>query len=1334
VYVWDANGNEVERSLEQSALSYTTSLDAAGVYTVGVYATNGASYVYTQSECGAVNVTVNEKPVIAATITTFDVSDSNIGIDTVTVSGQISFGTDEGVGNYDSVGIQYGVYASEWIATIGANLNADGTFTATIPGLYPETTYAFRAVARNAGTQKWLEGNVVTATTLAEIIVPPVVQTKDASDVTTTSAILHGTLTNAQDKPITSYGFAYSANGIDFQKAKEWTGDLAENTEVTYTLEGLTAGTQYSYYFYAVNAGGESAHNVVTFTTQNEQPVAPVAVTMPESGKTADSATLNGKITSDGGTAITEWGFAWKKSDALDYHAERFTETIAVNEEKSFLLEGLEANTEYKYYFYAVNSAGEHEGSEVTFTTLPAGVTAPTMSFTMDKTSVAANTESVKFTFTMNNANAVIFYADGNEIMTIDNDLFAAAPNVYEWTYTFNAPGAQRKIQFKPVYRQIGKEDVVGSLTEAQYLDVTAYLTVDGSTTLNAYKGGGDGTPFNVSSNMKWTATSDVAWIQLTADVANGKLAHHYDQNRERAARTGHITVSAAGCADVVITVIQDAYEVAVIYSVELNPKSGEAGQRFTLTATTNTATAWLYAVNNTGTPLRDGAFKHTGNTADGKKIWTASYTADVANSDRYWKVTPFNEVDVDGAYMSSNHISIKPAPTPTPTATPAPNAEYRIMWYLSDNGIASASEVENSIMVDTADNQYGIKYIGLFVTDNTGADITKMGYKFTIASNSTGYLSGNCAYNDSTRTGNDWTGKQNDNHTFQCKTQGTFLIEVSAPDGGLMTVITVTVGDEYEYISGYDVGIDRPTKVKVLKSSLEAWGWDKNNLKDNAQAQMWYRIQVYGASDFVDTEFFCEQLLANKSLAEYWDSLAEYKENGGENDVIIDYIYGSAVVYQQQAQAIGQAGLNMASDAINSFFSSIGDGIEWLSMSEDERKNKELAEQILKTLESKASSNNTALENTLDATSSVQKLEGFAEALDYAIEPLSNEGVAAKIAEALDGTNIRGAKSPKAVFDFYNSIMVDLGDGKTVKSVAEILGLSENTPQGTVNAIRQMLDYLKRTGDVSEYSAELANIAKGMGTEGFDKFLKALGDGQGEFTPDGFGFGVDACIGLISLHNEITTKNALYDDWYSAIEKELEQMDTDSEYYKAIKEVLDELYTYSGNDFDSMAQAAIKDGTLVFADAAGSAVISAGIKCVSAPAALAVDGAQIILALGNNDGKVSELSSLPESVDRFRDQRDKVQGLLQDFVSNPTPNNLNVIKTEVNTLYNYIYYAQENAYRYEEEVYGAILQWHIGDHPKEGLSYYRNLVNSEMTSLKSTLEHWGFTVNTLTK
>ena len=382
VYVWDANGNEVKRSLEQTALSYSTVLDVAGAYTVGVYATNGASYVYTQSDCGAVNVTIVEPIIIEASITTLPITSDNIGINSITVSGQISFGTNEDASCYDLVGIQYGVYQSEWTATIGATLNVDGSFTATVTGLNPETTYAFRAVARTASTQTWLDNsNVETATTLAEPEKKvPAVQTNSVTDISATSATLNGTLIDDYGFSVTEWGFYWSTSALDFPIENGYTSNdpISFGRDATHTLNNLTPNTKYYYYFYAVNSEGESVRDVKEFTTLNDQPVAPIAVTMPVGTITANSAILNGKITSDGGAAITEWGYAWKESGDLDYHAERFTSAIAVNEEKAWTLSGLEANTEYEYYFYAVNSEGEHEGTVVKFTTLLDGACAHT--------------------------------------------------------------------------------------------------------------------------------------------------------------------------------------------------------------------------------------------------------------------------------------------------------------------------------------------------------------------------------------------------------------------------------------------------------------------------------------------------------------------------------------------------------------------------------------------------------------------------------------------------------------------------------------------------------------------------------------------------------------------------------------------------------------------------------------------------------------------------------------------------------------------------------------------------------------------------------------------
>lgn len=151
-------------------------------------------------------------------------------------------------------------------------------------------------------------------------------------------------------------------------------------------------------------------------------------------------------------------------------------------------------------------------------------------------------------------------------------------------------------------------------------------------------------------------------------------------------------------------------YAVPVIAKVELTPTSGQAGDRFTLTVTTNEATEKLSAINNSNTPLKDGAFKHT-DTKNGKKVWKATYTAEEAHANRYWTVTPYNGVGVAGGEMKSNKISIAPSPIST---TPS---GYYIDYSL--NGIQKGNTAQNaSVAVALSDMLIIEAY-------NNGTDVT---------------------------------------------------------------------------------------------------------------------------------------------------------------------------------------------------------------------------------------------------------------------------------------------------------------------------------------------------------------------------------------------------------------------------------------------------------------------------------------------------------------------------------------------------------------------------------------------------------------------------------
>lgn len=301
--------------------------------------------------------------------------------------------------------------------------------------------------------------------------------------------------------------------------------------------------------------------------------------------------------------------------------------------------------------------------------------------------------------------------------------------------------------------------------------------------------------------------------------------------------------------------------------------------------------------------------------------------------------------------------------------------------------------------------------------------------------------------------------------------------------------------------------------------------------------------------------------------------------------------------------------------------------------------------------------------------------------------------------------------------------------DDGSRKSVAQLVGLTETTDRGTASFIWSMLEDLKASQNIEDYSNALEKISVGIGTKTDDKILELLSEGEGSFKFDGLGATFDAVIGLVGITTEIATKNMLYDEWYDEIDEYLSEMNPDSAAYKAVMNVLNELKNYSGTDIAEMLKANIDDGALVVTDAVAAAAISAGIKCVSAPVAAAIDGAQIILALGNVDGKSEALSNLPSYVSAFRDRyANRVATMLTEYVAEPTQAKYDELLRETQSLYEEIFLAQERAYQYEKEVFSAVVQFHIGNGPS--LSEYRSTVDEELRITREAFVYMGFDVS----
>jgi autotransporter-associated beta strand protein len=145
--------------------------------------------------------------------------------------------------------------------------------TKTVTGLNSGATYTFEVKAQNGAGVATAFGATANGTTSAGA--PAVDNDGGASNVTTTTAILDGTLISTGGVPVTLYFFYGTNDGGAAWGNWGYTnniGGLGGGTNVpvvlTNAVSGLSAGTLYYYRFYATNSGGQAwATPVTNFTT-----------------------------------------------------------------------------------------------------------------------------------------------------------------------------------------------------------------------------------------------------------------------------------------------------------------------------------------------------------------------------------------------------------------------------------------------------------------------------------------------------------------------------------------------------------------------------------------------------------------------------------------------------------------------------------------------------------------------------------------------------------------------------------------------------------------------------------------------------------------------------------------------------------------------------------------------------------------------------------------------------------------------------------------------------------------------------------------------------------
>lgn len=326
-----------------------TGLEANKYYHVRAYAINSAGTGYGED----LTFTTQEG---LPTVSTGNVTD--IMSTSAKCSGNV---TNQGASNVTERGICWST--SHNPTTSNSHVNSSdsglGTYTCTLTGLTPNTTYFVRAYAKN--TQGVAYGTEVSFKALDGL---PIVITNDPTNITSSSAECGGKVVDQGNSEVQERGICFSTSHnptIDGQHSVVGSG----MGSFTGSLRGLSSNTTYYIRAYAINDQGVAYGEEKSFKTSTG---APSVTTNNVTDITQNSAKCGGNVTSSGGSEVTSRGICWNTAPnptTNSSHLSSGTGTGGFTVQMTNLLVG----TTYYVRAYATNAFGTNYGEQKTFTT-----------------------------------------------------------------------------------------------------------------------------------------------------------------------------------------------------------------------------------------------------------------------------------------------------------------------------------------------------------------------------------------------------------------------------------------------------------------------------------------------------------------------------------------------------------------------------------------------------------------------------------------------------------------------------------------------------------------------------------------------------------------------------------------------------------------------------------------------------------------------------------------------------------------------------------------------------------------------------------------------------
>ncbi len=243
-----------------------------------------------------------------------------------------------------------------------------GVFEVSMTGLSPNKTYHVRAYATNAKGTAY--GDELTFTTTEGL---PVVTTSGITEITATSAKGGGEVTDQGASNVTERGICWGTSHnptISGTHANSGTGAGS----YTVSMTNLTPNATYYVRAYATNSQGTAYGAEVSFTALEGLPV---VLTLDMTDITSTTAKGHGKVTDQGGSAVTERGICWGTSHNPTTSGSHANSGTGAGE-YTVNISNLTPGTKYYVRAYAINDQGTTYGEQKDFTTaatLPTVVT-----------------------------------------------------------------------------------------------------------------------------------------------------------------------------------------------------------------------------------------------------------------------------------------------------------------------------------------------------------------------------------------------------------------------------------------------------------------------------------------------------------------------------------------------------------------------------------------------------------------------------------------------------------------------------------------------------------------------------------------------------------------------------------------------------------------------------------------------------------------------------------------------------------------------------------------------------------------------------------------------